>query len=114
MNQIIKTTITFCNAIAILCNLNLSAIAQQRWSGTGQIIYGYDEGALVELGIKVDSTGSKATIESYPSTGEEIPLNRPTQTKTGNWEIYPCNDDLCATLEQNQPSRTIYYRLNKE
>jgi hypothetical protein len=112
MERLIRKTITICTTAITLCTLISSAQAQERWSGNGYIIDGYDKGAVVELDVKVDS--STATIQSYPAPGEQVPLNRPTQTKTGNWEMYPCNDDLCVTLEQDRPPRTIYYRLEKK
>lgn len=112
MNQLIKTTITICTTAITLCSLTSSAIAEQRWSGTGRIIEGLGEGASVELDLKV--TGNKARIQSLPSLGEQVNLNQPTTTKTGTWEVYNCNTNMCATLKQNQPPRTIYYRLYQQ
>lgn len=112
MNQLIQSLITISTtAITISC-LSLSAQAQQSWIGRGQIIDGDNEGALVELEVIVNSSGEKVTIQSDPSPGEEIPLQSRTETKIGFWTIYPCDNDLCATLEQEKPTRTIYYRLS--
>ena len=111
MNQLSKTIITIYTTAITFGTFNLSAQAQSRWFGRGEIIEGDNKGALVKIEIQVDSN-NVASIQSYPDAGAQIPLKLRTTTKTGTWEIYPCDEDLCATLEQKRPSRTIYYRLS--
>lgn len=112
MNQLIKTTIIIGTTTIALCSLTSSAIAEQRWSGTGEIIEGLGEGASVELKVKI--TGNTVIIQSPPSPGEQVNLNQTTTTDIGTWEVYNCNSNICATLKQNQPERTIYYRLYQQ
>jgi hypothetical protein len=102
-----------CTTAITLCTLTLSAQAQQLWLGKGQIVEGNNQGALVELKVKVNNNHI-VTIQSYPDHGEQVPLNLSTFTKKGEWKIYYCDGNLCAIFKQQNPSRIIYYRLYKQ
>ncbi|MEO1402272.1 MAG: hypothetical protein AAFV72_13655 [Cyanobacteria bacterium J06635_1] len=111
-----STTLVLFSAPALIWSISgVSALATQPYEGPGRIIRGAGKGAVVPE-LQLETQGNTVRFLSGPDAGEQIELDDEdsAETATGTWQFSRTDNQLEATLYQDEPYRVIFYRLERQ
>ncbi len=86
-------------------------VAPGTWTGTGQIIDGYGQGALVQIVVEIRN-GTIKTKSGPPLSAPYVGGFQEIKTESGVWHIEPQGDQILMILHHDD--RRIRYQLIRE